>query len=54
MDKLSIELPLSSWNIVMTALAQRPFAEVVDLIAEINRQGEAKLESKVDDISVKE
>jgi len=53
-DKISIELSINSWNVIMNALAQRPFAEVVDLIAEIKRQGEAKLDPKVDDLNVKE
>lgn len=42
MDKqISITLPVSAWNVVMAALGQRPFVEVVDLIAEIKKQGEA-------------
>jgi hypothetical protein len=41
MDKISIVLPLQSWNIVMQALAQRPYAEVFELIAEVKRQGDA-------------
>lgn len=53
MDKISIELPVSSWNIIMNALAQRPFAEVVDLIAEIKRQGDAEISHKVDESSSK-
>ncbi len=36
----------------MNALAQRPFIEVVDLIAEIKQQAEAK--HKVDDSNGKE
>lgn len=54
MDRLSIELPIEAWNVVMNALAQRPFAEVVDLIAEIKRQGDAAINHKVDDSSGKE
>ena len=54
MDRLSIELSVSAWNIIMNALAQRPFAEVVDLITEIKAQGEAKLNHKVDDNNGKE
>lgn len=40
MDKISIVLPLQSWNVVMQALAQRPYAEVFELIAEVKRQGD--------------
>ena len=54
MDRLSIELPVSSWNTILNALAQRPFAEVVDLIAEIKRQGDTAINHKVDDNSGKE
>jgi hypothetical protein len=54
MDRLSIDLPVSSWNIIMNALAQRPFVEVVDLIAEIKRQGDAAINHKVDDSNGKE
>ncbi len=38
----------------MNALAQRPFVEVVDLIAEIKQQAEVKLGHKVDDTNSKE
>lgn len=40
MDKIAIELPAQAWNIVLNALAQRPYAEVADLLTEIKRQGE--------------
>lgn len=43
MENISITLPLNAWNVVMNALGQRPFAEVAELIAEIKRQGEAKV-----------
>jgi hypothetical protein len=43
MEKIAIELPVNAWNVVMNALGQRPFAEVAELIAEIKRQGEAKV-----------
>jgi hypothetical protein len=54
MERISIELSVSAWNVIMNALAQRPFAEVVDLISEIKAQGEAKLNHKVDDKDSKE
>lgn len=41
MEKISIELPVQAWNVVMQALAQRPYAEVFELIAEVKRQGDA-------------
>jgi hypothetical protein len=41
MEKISIELPVQAWNVVMQALAQRPYAEVFELIAELKRQGDA-------------
>lgn len=52
MPDISIKLPAETWNVVLNALAQRPFAEVVDLIAEIKRQGEAAL--KVDETPTEE
>lgn len=42
MENITITLPVNAWNVVLNALAQRPFAEVVDLIAEIKKQGEHK------------
>lgn len=38
--EVSITLPVQSWNVVMNALAQRPFAEVADLIVAIKKQAE--------------
>jgi hypothetical protein len=48
-DKISIHLSINEWNIVLNALGQRPYLEVVDLIAEIKRQGETavKLSTEV-------
>lgn len=43
MENLSIELPAQSWNVVLNALAQRPFAEVFELITEIKKQAEAAI-----------
>lgn len=54
MDRFSVDLPVGSWNTILNALAQRPFAEVVDLIAEIKRQGDAAINHKVDDSNGKE
>ena len=35
---VTIDLPVEAWNVVLNALAQRPFAEVSPLIDEIRRQ----------------
>jgi hypothetical protein len=57
MEKISIELLVHEWNIVMQALAKRPYEEVVDLIREIKRQGDANLaattqsDSKTDELN---
>ena len=45
MENISITLPVNSWNVVMNALGQRPFAEVAELIAEIKKQGDAAIQS---------
>lgn len=42
-QKISIELPVGAWNVVMMALGQRPFAEVVELIGEIRGQADAQI-----------
>lgn len=41
MEEISIKLPVNAWNVVMQALAKRPFEEVSDLLAEIKKQGDA-------------
>ncbi len=41
MDKVSIELPLAAWGVVMQALGRQPYAEVFEIVAEIKRQGDA-------------
>lgn len=41
--KLSIELTVNQWNVVLNAVAQRPFAEVSGLIQEMTRQANSKL-----------
>ena len=35
---ISITLKGNAWNVVMNALASRPYGEVVALVAEIQRQ----------------
>jgi hypothetical protein len=41
MDKITIELPVQAWNVVLQALIQRPYSEVFEVVAEIKRQGDA-------------
>jgi hypothetical protein len=45
MDKISIELPAQAWNVVLNALAQRPYVEIAELLAEIRRQGETAVKA---------
>lgn len=40
---INISLPLTAVNIVLNALAQRPFAEVAGVIQEIKSQAEAQV-----------
>jgi len=46
---VSITLTVAQWNIVMTALGQRPFAEVADIIANIKAQADEQLAPKAAD-----
>lgn len=41
--KVSIELTVPAWNVVMNALGGRPFAEVAELVALIRTQAETQL-----------
>lgn len=43
-NNVKIELPVNAWNIVMTALGQRPFVEVSDLITEMKKQAEPQIQ----------
>ena len=38
MENLTLTFPLQAWNVILNALAQRPYAEVADLIAEVKKQ----------------
>ena len=40
MEEIAIKLPLNAWNVVLQALAKRPFEEVNELMAVIKMQGE--------------
>lgn len=51
MDKITIELPAHAWNIVLNALAQRPYAEVFEVIVELRRQAE-KAAKSMENVSV--
>lgn len=44
--KLSIELTVNQWNVVMNAVAQRSFAEVSGLIHEMKSQAEKSILQK--------
>ena len=43
---VSITLTVAQWNVVMTALGQRPFAEVADIIGNIKAQADEQLAPK--------
>jgi hypothetical protein len=43
LDNLSITLPLQAWNLILNALSQRPYAEVMELIAELKKQADAQV-----------
>jgi len=44
-EKITIELPLIQWNIVITALTKRPFEEVVQTIQDIKAQADAQIQA---------
>lgn len=48
MEKISVkvELPVQSWNLVLSALGQQPFKDVADVIGSIKMQAEAQLSMK--------
>jgi hypothetical protein len=41
--KLTIELDIPKWNVVMRGVTQLPYGEVAQLIAEIQAQADAQL-----------
>lgn len=41
--KVSIEMTISEWNVVINGLAHRPFIEVVEIITSIKSQAEARM-----------
>lgn len=42
---INIGLKIDRWNIIMNALAGRPYAEVVELVADIQRQASGQIET---------
>ena len=46
---VSITMTVAQWNVVMNALGQRPFAEVVDIIGNIKAQADEQLASKANE-----
>ena len=42
MENLSITLPVQAWNVILNALGQRPYVEVMELIAELKKQADAE------------
>lgn len=43
MDNISISLPVQAWNVVLNALANRPYVEVAELLEEIKKQAAGQL-----------
>ena len=41
--KVAIELTVAQWNIVLNAVAQRPFADVNNLVQEMVQQANSKV-----------
>jgi len=46
LENLSITLPVQAWNIVLNALGQRPYAEVMELVAEIKKQADEQVNAR--------
>jgi len=44
MENITISLPVNAWNIVLNALANRPYAEVADLLEQIKKQAADQLQ----------
>jgi hypothetical protein len=42
LENLSITLPVQAWNVILNALGQRPYVEVMELIAELKKQADAE------------
>lgn len=48
----TLTLPVNAWNVILHALSQRPYVEVVELLEEIKNQIEPQLKAQTE--SVKE
>lgn len=46
-QNIKLELTVEEVNIILNALAGRPYAEIVELITKIQREGEAQLAAAV-------
>lgn len=44
-QKLSIELTVTEWNVVMQALGNMPFAQVSNIVPNIQKQANEQLQS---------
>lgn len=44
--EVTIVLKANEWNVVLNAMAQRPYAEVENLIKSIKSQGEPQIKPK--------
>lgn len=49
---MPITLTLAEWNIVLNALAQRPYAEVAEVIQNIHAQAKPQIETPNDSKSI--
>lgn len=43
MNNVTITLPTEAWNAILSVLGTRPFAEVAQLITEIQRQAQPQI-----------
>jgi hypothetical protein len=41
--KVSVDLTVAEWNVVINALAQRPYIEVADIIGNVKSQAEERM-----------
>ena len=45
-EKISISLTVGQWNLVLSALGARPFAEVNDVVYSVKHQAEEQIAAK--------
>jgi hypothetical protein len=41
--KVSVELTIPEWNVIINGLAQRPYIEVADIISSVKAQAEERI-----------